>query len=149
MRSEVTYWKVDSQRRLASLVAVAFSSLTPFARRSQAEAEDFLWRAVEEYVPGARDRAVEGTVQVGTPLTHERFLRRPQGSYGPRAVAGENSLPPHKAKGAEGLWFCGDYFFPGIGVPAAAAGGSIVANSIVDVGTHKGWLDKIRLPAPA
>lgn len=117
-------------------------------KEKKAEAEDFLWRAVEEYVPGARDRAVEGTVQVGTPLTHERFLRRPQGSYGPRAVAGENSLPPHKAKGAEGLWFCGDYFFPGIGVPAAAAGGSIVANSIVDVGTHKGWLDKIRLPAP-
>ena len=75
MRSEVTYWKVDSQRRLASLVAVAFSSLTPFARRSQAEAEDFLWRAVEEYVPGARDRAVEGTVQANGDTQGDR--RRP------------------------------------------------------------------------
>ena len=46
------------------------------------EAADFLWSAIEEYVPDARNRAVPGTVQIGTPLTHERFLRRTRGTYG-------------------------------------------------------------------
>ena len=35
------------------------------------EAEDFLLIAIEEYVPNARERMVKGTLQVGTPLTHE------------------------------------------------------------------------------
>ena len=30
------------------------------------EAADFLWRAIEEYVPDARKRAIPGTVQIGT-----------------------------------------------------------------------------------
>lgn len=51
-------------------------------RQKKEEAADFLWRAVEHYVPKARDRAVPGTVQIGTPLTHERFLRRTRGTYG-------------------------------------------------------------------
>ena len=51
-------------------------------KRKKDEAADFLWSAIEEYVPNARDRAVKGTVQIGTPLTHERFLRRTQGAYG-------------------------------------------------------------------
>ena len=46
------------------------------------EVEDFLWSAIEEYIPNARERAVKGTVQIGTPLTHERFLRRTRGAYG-------------------------------------------------------------------
>ncbi len=46
------------------------------------EAADFLWSAIEEYVPNARDRVIPGTLQIGTPLTHERFLRRTQGAYG-------------------------------------------------------------------
>jgi phytoene dehydrogenase-like protein len=46
------------------------------------EAANFLWSAIEEYVPNARNRAVPGTVQIGTPLTHERFLRRTRGAYG-------------------------------------------------------------------
>lgn len=80
---------------------------------AQAEAEDFLWAAVEEYIPNAKARAVAGTVQVGTPLTHQRFLRRSNGSYGPRAVAGSGkTLPGHKSP-LPGLWLCGDYTFPG------------------------------------
>ena len=110
------------------------------------EAADFLWKAIEEYVPNARGRAVEGTVQIGTPLTHERFLRRSRGSYGPRAVSGVDTLPGHKPKGVEGLWFCGDYTNPGIGVPAAAAGGAIVANSLLTVKEHLAILDEIKLP---
>jgi phytoene dehydrogenase-like protein len=51
-------------------------------QQKKEEAAEFLWRAVEQYVPQARDRAVPGTVQIGTPLTHERFLRRTRGTYG-------------------------------------------------------------------
>jgi phytoene dehydrogenase-like protein len=51
-------------------------------KQKKEEAADFLWSAIEEYVPDARNRAVPGTVQIGTPLTHERFLRRTRGAYG-------------------------------------------------------------------
>jgi phytoene dehydrogenase-like protein len=39
-----------------------------------------LWRAVESIIPDARERAV--LALVGSPLTHQRYLRRPLGSYG-------------------------------------------------------------------
>lgn len=45
-------------------------------KKKKEEAADFLWSCIEEYVPDARKRAIPGTVQIGTPLTHERFLRR-------------------------------------------------------------------------
>ena len=51
-------------------------------KKKKEEAADFLWSAIEEYVPDARTRAIPGTVQIGTPLTHERFLRRTRGAYG-------------------------------------------------------------------
>lgn len=51
-------------------------------KQKKEEAADFLWSAIEEYVPNARDRAIPNTVQIGTPLTHERFLRRSRGTYG-------------------------------------------------------------------
>jgi len=111
----------------------------------KAEAEDFLWSAIEEYVPDARNRAVPGTVQIGTPLTHERFLRRTRGAYGPRVEAGKQTLPGHKTP-LEGLLLTGDFTFPGIGVPATAASGAITANNLVSVGQHWQMLDKIRLP---
>jgi len=114
-------------------------------KKKKEEAEDFLWSAIEEYVPNARDRAVKGTVQIGTPLTHERFLRRSRGAYGPRVEAGKNKLPGHKTP-INDLYFTGDYTFPGIGVPATAASGAITANNLVSVFEHWSMLDKIRLP---
>mmetsp|Transcript_32057 Transcript_32057/g.47822 ORF Transcript_32057/g.47822 Transcript_32057/m.47822 type:complete len:623 (-) Transcript_32057:169-2037(-) len=114
-------------------------------KKKKEEAADFLWSAIEEYVPNARDRAVEGTVQIGTPLTHERFLRRTNGAYGPRVEAGKQTLPGHKTP-LDGLLLTGDYTFPGIGVPATAASGAITANNLVSVGQHWAMLDKIRLP---
>ena len=114
-------------------------------QQKKEEAADFLWSAIEEYVPGARDRAVPGTVQIATPLTHERFLRRTRGAYGPRVEAGKHTLPGHKTP-LDGLLLCGDYTFPGIGVPATAAAGAITANNLVSVPQHWAMLDKIRLP---
>ena len=114
-------------------------------KKKKDEAADFLWSAIEEYVPDARNRAVPGTVQIGTPLTHERFLRRTLGAYGPRVEAGKNNLPGHNTP-MDGLLLCGDYTFPGIGVPATAASGAITANNLVSVQQHWAMLDKIRLP---
>ena len=113
--------------------------------KKKEEAADFLWSAIEEYVPNARDRAVPGTVQIGTPLTHERFLRRTNGSYGPRVEAGKQTLPGHTTP-LKGLLLCGDFTFPGIGVPATAASGAITANNLLSVPQHWAMLDKIRLP---
>jgi hypothetical protein len=68
------------------------------------------------------------------------------GSYGPRIDVGKGeTLPAHKTK-LKGLYRTGDYSFPGIGVPATAAAGAIVANSIVSVSDHLKMLSKIRLP---
>eukprot|EP00594_Rhizosolenia_setigera_P008482 CAMPEP_0178963260 /NCGR_PEP_ID=MMETSP0789-20121207/14911_1 /TAXON_ID=3005 /ORGANISM="Rhizosolenia setigera, Strain CCMP 1694" /LENGTH=598 /DNA_ID=CAMNT_0020647681 /DNA_START=40 /DNA_END=1836 /DNA_ORIENTATION=- len=114
-------------------------------KKKKEEAADFLWSAIEEYVPDARKRAVPGTVQIGTPLTHERFLRRTQGTYGPRVEAGKNTLPGHKTP-IKNLYLTGDFTFPGIGVPATAASGAITANNILSVFEHWKMLDKIRLP---
>jgi phytoene dehydrogenase-like protein len=68
--------------------------------KKKEEAADFLWNAIEEYIPNARDRAVPGTVQIGTPLTHERFLRRTRGTYGPRVdVGAKQKLSGHIVPG--------------------------------------------------
>lgn len=80
-------------------------------KKKKDEAADFLWSAIEEYVPNARDRAVPGTVQIATPLTHERFLRRTNGAYGPRVEAGKHTLPGHTTP-LDGLLLCGDFTFP-------------------------------------
>lgn len=115
-------------------------------KRKKDEAADFLWSAIEEYIPNARDRAVAGTVQIGTPLSHERFLRRTRGAYGPRAdVSSGQTLPGHKTP-MTNFYMCGDYTFPSIGVPATAASGAITANTIVSIWDHWKMLDKIRLP---
>jgi phytoene dehydrogenase-like protein len=69
---------------------------------------------------------------VGTPLTHERFLRRDRGSYGPALWAGQATFPGAKTPLA-GLLCCGDSTFPGIGVPAVAASGMIAAHTLAPV----------------
>lgn len=118
-------------------------------KKKKDEAADFLWSAIEEYVPNARSRAVPGTVQIGTPLTHERFLRRTRGAYGPRCEVGSGqTLPGHKTP-LNGFYMVGDYTFPGIGVPATAASGAIAANTLVSVFDHLAMLDKIKLPLKA
>jgi len=69
---------------------------------------------------------------VGTPLTHERFLRRDRCAYGPAIRAGQAVFPGAKTS-LVGLLCCGDSTFPGIGVPAVAASGMIAAHSLAPV----------------
>lgn len=79
---------------------------------------------------------------VGSPLTHQRFLRRNRGTYGPAIQAGKDTLPGQSTPIPQ-LFCCGDSTFPGIGVPAVAASGAIVANSLVSVPQHSQLLDAI------
>jgi phytoene dehydrogenase-like protein len=112
-------------------------------RKKKAEAAEVLWRAIEKQIPDVRERAK--LTLVGTPLTHERFLRRDRGTYGAFVRAGDGQLPGQAASSVEGFYMCGDSTFPGIGVPAVAASGLIAANSIVSVQKHWEMLDRIRL----
>ncbi|MBH8574293.1 NAD(P)/FAD-dependent oxidoreductase [Nostocaceae cyanobacterium CENA369] len=106
-------------------------------KRSRAEV---MWQALERIIPDIRSRC-EVTL-VGTPLTHERFLRRHRGSYGPAISAGVG-LFPGPGTPLPGLMCCGDSIFPGIGLPAVAASGMIVANTLAPVRQHLEMLKDI------
>jgi phytoene dehydrogenase-like protein len=90
---------------------------------------DTLYRALAQVIPNIRDRV---TLElIGTPLTHQRFLRRYQGTYGP-AIAAESGTFPNYRTPIAGLLRVGDSVLPGIGVPAVAASGILCANSLVN-----------------
>jgi len=105
-----------------------------------------LWRALEEIIPDARDRAE--VALVGSPSTHKRFLRRTAGTYGPAPVFGTfgpGKLPFRTARdaligredaGIERLLLCGDSTFPGIGVPAAVVSGLSAAHTTMGAWEH-------------
>ncbi|MGK7939702.1 MAG: phytoene desaturase family protein [Crocosphaera sp.] len=101
---------------------------------------EVIWKALERIIPDIRSRC-EVTL-IGTPLTHERFLRRKQGSYGPAIAAGKALFPGPKTP-LPGLWCCGDSTFPGIGLPAVAASGMMVANTFASVSQQLQMLKKI------
>lgn len=94
-------------------------------KRERAES---LYRALEQVIPDIRDR-VEVEL-IGTPLTHQRFLRRHRGTYGP-AISADQGLFPNCRTPIKGLLRVGDSTLPGIGVPAVAASGILCANSLV------------------
>mmetsp|Transcript_9399 Transcript_9399/g.28064 ORF Transcript_9399/g.28064 Transcript_9399/m.28064 type:complete len:598 (-) Transcript_9399:1106-2899(-) len=91
------------------------------------ERSQYLWKVLEKVIPDIKERVVIS--QVGTPLTHQRFLNRYKGSYGPAIRAGEASFP-FPGTPIDGLLVCGDSTFPGIGVPAVAGSGILAANSV-------------------
>jgi phytoene dehydrogenase-like protein len=95
--------------------------------RKKRERGEVLWRAVESVIPDARERVIRE--EFGSPLTHERFLRRPGGTYGAEA----EDLLANGATPVEGLVLAGDGIFPGIGIPAVALTGAAAANAFVGV----------------
>src|SRR5579883_121687 len=104
------------------------------------ERAQVLWQGLERIIPDLRDRC--DVTLVGTPLTHQRFLRRDRGSYGPAIAAGQGMFPGCKTP-LKGLLCCGDSTFPGIGVPAVAASGMIAANTIASVSQHHDLINDI------
>ncbi|XP_057420996.1 prolycopene isomerase, chloroplastic [Lotus japonicus] len=111
-------------------------------RNLKAERSEVLWRAVEKALGPGFNREKCEVKLVGSPLTHQRFLRRNRGTYGPAVQAGKETFPGHSTPIPQ-LYCCGDSTFPGIGVPAVAASGAIVANSLVSVSQHSQLLEAI------
>ncbi len=103
-----------------------------YAARKQARAE-VMWQALARVIPDIRERCE--VALVGTPLTHERFLRRDRGSYGP-AISAATGLFPGPRTPIDNLLCCGDSTFPGIGLPAVAASGFAAANTLAPVAAH-------------
>jgi carotene isomerase len=97
-----------------------------YENRKRQKAEP-LFRALERVIPDIRDRVV--LELIGTPLTHARYLRRYQGTYGPAIAAGKGMFPSCHTP-ISGLYRVGDSTLPGIGVPAVAASGILCANSL-------------------
>ena len=98
-----------------------------YAQRKHERAQT-LYRALAKVIPDIRDR-VEVEL-IGTPLTHQRFLRRYQGTYG-AAIAADTGMFPNGKTPISGLLRVGDSTLPGIGVPAVAASGILCANALV------------------
>lgn len=112
-----------------------------YAEQKRQRAEP-LFRALETVIPDVRDRTE--LELIGTPLTHARFLRRHQGTYGPAIAAGEGLFPSCRTP-IQGLYRVGDSTMPGIGVPAVAASGIFCANTLVEPGQIKDVLNQLAL----
>ena len=97
-----------------------------------------LWRAIESVIPDARDRTV--LALIGSPLTHERYLRRPNGTYG---AAIEDCLKDGSTP-ISNLILAGDGVFPGIGIPAVALSGASAANGMVSPLDQWFTMDKLK-----
>ncbi|MBO9998550.1 MAG: FAD-dependent oxidoreductase [Cyanobacteria bacterium SID2] len=101
-----------------------------------------LYHALEKIIPDVRDR-IEFEM-VGTPITHERFLRRYRGTYGP-AIPPIQGIFPSTHTPIQGLYRVGDTTLPGIGVPAVAASGILCANTLVNPQQTVEALEKLEL----
>jgi len=118
---------------------------SPEYQKLKEERAEVLWKAIERVIPDIRQR--QDVAQVGTPLTHERFLRRHRGTYGPAVVAGKDIFPTCHTP-IKKLKLCGDSVFPGIGMPAVAASGMVAANTGVGLESlpqHLDMLDKLKV----
>ncbi len=111
-----------------------------YKRQKESRAQ-IMWEALQKIIPDIRSRC-EVTL-IGTPLTHEYYLRRHRGSYGPAIRAGK-ALFPSSNTPLKGLMCCGDSTFPGIGLPAVAASGMIAANTLAPVRKHLEMLNTIK-----
>lgn len=96
-----------------------------------------LWDALELALPGAREAC--SLELLASPLSHEKWLRRQKGTYGPR-IAAPSTFPGPQTKVPK-LLRVGDSAAPGIGVPAVAGSGMLAANTLLTVREHGRFLD--------
>ena len=103
-----------------------------------------MWEAIKRRVPDVEEGLA--VRQIGTPLTHARFLRRHRGNYGLALAAGGGFEFPKVTTPLPGLYRCGDSTTAGIGVPAVASSGAQCANAILSVWEQLKMNEKIRMP---
>ncbi len=113
-----------------------WQGLSPSQYEAQKEAA--AWQIIdrlEQIFPGL-DAGLD-YLEVGTPRTHQRFLGREDGTYGPiprRKLKGLLSMPFNRTA-IPGLYCVGDSTFPGQGLNAVAFSGFACAHRIaVDLG---------------
>ncbi|NTU58892.1 MAG: FAD-dependent oxidoreductase [Chlorobiaceae bacterium] len=98
-------------------------------RRAKEEYARSIIARCEKILPGLQD-AVELMV-TATPQTHERYLNRWDGSYGPLLKPGQNVLrKPQNRTPVRNLFAAGDSTFPGQGVIAVTYSGVSCASYI-------------------
>ena len=114
------------------------SSLRAEYEQLKEERAEVLWRAMESIIPDIRERVV--LQLIGSPLTHERFLRRPNGTYG---AATEDYFPDGSTP-ISNFVLAGDSIFPGIGVPSVAISGASAAHAFVNPIQQWFTLDKLK-----
>ena len=96
---------------------------------------------LRRFIPDLRARV--DVELVGSPLTHERFLRRHRGTYGPELSAADSAFPGARTA-VDGLLTCGDSCWPGIGVPAVAGSGIAAAHAVTGAGAQRELLREMR-----
>ena len=102
-----------------------------------------MWEAIKRRVPDIEDGIV--VRQIGTPLTHARFLKRHRGNYGLALAAGGSYEFPKVTTPLDGFYRCGDSTTAGIGVPAVASSGAQCANAILSVFEQLNINEKIKM----
>jgi len=103
-----------------------------------------MWEAIMRRAPSINEGVV--VRQVGTPLTHARFLRRHRGNYGLALAAGGEFKFPEVTTPLPGLYRCGDSTTAGIGVPAVATSGAQCANALLTIFEQLKLNSKIKMP---
>ncbi len=101
-----------------------------YLRRRQA-AEERLVSLARRVYPELGRRAV--IQELGTPVTYERYTRRPQGAVGGVRQRPSNTNQhaiPHDV-GVAGFWLAGDTTWPGLGTVACVLGSRLVAEGVL------------------
>lgn len=113
--------------------------------REKAQAVEQLLQAAEVVLPQLRS-GIE-VLEAGTPLTFERYTRRPFGMVGgvPQTPATANLRAVSRHTSLPGLWLAGDTVFPGQGTVGVTLSGVLAAESVLKAGGAMG-LTKAGLP---
>ena len=100
-----------------------------------------LWRALERVIPDVRERAE--LCLVGSPLTHERYLNRHRGTYGPAISAADGSFPGPQTE-IPGLFR--SLQFPSVIRPLTAKAAKVLVPDIADM--HPSSIDVLSPSQP-
>lgn len=117
-------------------------SSSPVYKQMKKDRTQVLWNLIKRLIPDIEER-LEFEL-IGSPLTHERFLNRSEGTYGPKNLL-KIKTTPTAIKPMKNVFCVGDSTFPGTGTPAAAASGMWVANTLTSIQNQWNALNQLEL----